>query len=127
MLHVTRDGVVTGSYWETLRNIEQQRAGLITKAKELKDRQNYVNAMSIEPVPVPVPVSKVEDRRKRKPSPKTKLSLYDIHGDKAEQLYIDGSTIKEIAEELNIKYVNAQKILSKRSREAMKFVRDHSL
>lgn len=130
MLHVTREGAVTDSYWTTLRQLERERASMIVRAREAKDHQNYIDAMKDTPIisdiPKP-PARKVEGRQKRKPSPKTKQSLYDIHGDKAEQLYIDGFTIKQIADELNIKYVTAQKILNKRSREAMKFLRDHSL
>jgi len=130
MLHVTREGVVTGSYWDDIRKVERERVGIYLKQKEDKDRSNYINAMKaatiISDIPKP-PESKVKGRQKRKPSPKTKLSLYDIHGDKAEKLYVDGFTIKQIADELNIKYVTAQKILNKRSREAMKFLRDHSL
>lgn len=113
LLHVTKDGIVTGDYWGGIKKIEKERAKSVLDYREQNQAEIYHQAIKEKP-----PSTFIKKARKKK-RVMDKPSMYDLHGKKIEKLYNNGRGIsqRDIAAKLKISYSTVNTILKRRLQE----------
>lgn len=104
MITVTREGVITGDYWEGIRKVERQRAGQAIADKERQQEEQYAAAMKSAIKP---PKGAKKKRKKKK------LTLHDKHGARLYKLYQEGLSAKEAAAIVGVSYATALSSINK--------------
>ncbi|NLB52071.1 MAG: response regulator transcription factor [Syntrophomonadaceae bacterium] len=119
LIHVTKDGIVTGDYWGGIRQVEKDKVKQAIKYREQKQREEYFNAIQAAKSTIEPPTGKINGRRKRKSSKKTKPTMREIYGEQIERLFVDGFTMKQIASTIGISTQTVSKIIVQMKKEAM--------
>ena len=112
LLHVTKDGIVTGDYWGGIKKVEKEKEKSVLDYREQNQVENYHQAIKEKPPSI------VKKARKKK-RVMDKPSMYDLHGKKIEKLYDNGRGIsqRDIAAKLKISYSTVNTILKRRLQE----------
>lgn len=110
MLTVTRDGQVTGDYWEGVRKAEMVLAKAAIAAREQRYIDDYQRAKATEKIPKPA-------KKHKRGRYAGRESYYSQFGDRIERMFLDGQTYREISTELGISYDSARLILQRKMGE----------
>lgn len=110
MLTVTRDGHITGNYWEGIRRIEKERAKETLERAEQRQRDNYRNAVEAAARWKPA-----EEKTIKKPNRKGagRPTYAELYGETISDLHFYGNyTNAQIANKLGISMTSVKNILS---------------
>jgi hypothetical protein len=117
-VNVTREGTVTGDYWESLRTVERERAAMVSRQAEQTHAANYKTAVIIEQKRQQ-DQAKAAGKKTKEKAAKKKPNYYEQWGETIERMYIDGWKINDIAACCRMKASTVRTILAKKEKEAL--------